>query len=247
MPEDHRYRRTRPVGALTLFLDGRGLVAVSLALVAVVLHGLLAWDADQVDRFNARAQKATATVTQVVGDEAQVRYDVPQGSFSQRIRAGRLVEGDRVQVYYTPDRPAEIRRALRRDMPLAGWFQGIATGIGAVALWLGWTRGIWVVRALQTRAWGAQEQAEVTRIEVGKPGRHGGPPPVRLHWKRRNGAFGKSFWHHQKHLAVWQPGDMTDIYVWRDNAFWQGDLGPRPERRTRIPQVARSGQDANGS
>ena len=244
MAEDPRYRRRRPAGALGLFLDGRGLLAAGLGACAVLMLVALAWDTSSVARFNAEARQATGLVTRIVGDEALVAYEVPRGSFAQRIAGYGLAEGDRVRLFYLPDDPAVVARGLRRPMPLSGTFQGIASALGFLALWLGWGRGKDTVRALQTRAWGALETAEVTRIEMGRPGSFGRAAPARLHWKRRDGTFGRSLWHDSRDLAGWSVGDMTDIYVWRNTVCWYGDLGPRPVRRTRIPRVSRSGQEA---
>jgi len=158
-----------------------------------------------------------------------------------------LEAGETVTVHYTPDAPAEIRRRLRDHLPLSGWFQAFGTGLGLIALWLIWRRGMFTIRALQTRRYGVLIPATVTRVEEMRSKRLGGDAIAVLHCQLDDGTFHKSLWHQAHQLRHWRSGDATEVYVWKDRMFWLGDLGPRPMRQTRMPQVSRSGHRASDS
>jgi len=242
MSTDPRYRHTSPRSFAVLFLGRAGSASVGLAALVVLILSGASWQTHRVDGFNARAVETSAQVKRIIGEEALVRYELPQGTYATRLSSRGLSAGEQVTIWAHPDRPTDISRSATRRAHFVGFWQVTAAIFGALALGLGWRAGRFAVRAVQTRMYGVMMDVAVTRVEIAPFQQHSAHPAGRLHWKDADGTFGVSLWQAHVHVAQWAPGDTTTIYRWRGQDWWLDDLGARPLAKTRIPNVRSTGQ-----
>ncbi|MGR3466969.1 MAG: DUF3592 domain-containing protein [Shimia sp.] len=235
----------KPVSWLRLFLKMGGWVPIGLGVLTLILSAV-AWQMEaRADRFEREGVYARATITgkevrESTDSDGDTRYTylfdlsyrVDGAETTQTKSTGRRdyrarAVGDVIDIRYLESQPARIDYPIGASRSGATALRWVVLLPGVVALGLLWLMGGWATTAAMTRWNGTRVVARTTgtkRTNTKVNDRY----RYRLTWLEPDGRTGESLMHSEADLRAWTD-PPRDIVVYRDgeNAYWEGDIGPR--------------------
>ncbi|MDJ0822090.1 MAG: DUF3592 domain-containing protein [Paracoccaceae bacterium] len=236
-----------PVPLWRLFLRMGGWISLIFLAPLLVLTFISAETLSIANRFDTEGRETTALLADKYYRESRdsdgdvtityylvLDFETRRGETMEVHRTvgksdyNRLVQGDSMPIWYLesePDRTEITRGQYRSGSAIAQYF---ALGIGLIFLTAFWYTGRNAVAAVRARRYGARESATVTGI---KPTSItvGNERLYRLHWREASGRVGQSMVFRPSVLAGFASGDTITVYQGIKRAWWEGDVGPRPD------------------
>ncbi len=236
-----------PVPFWRLFMRMGGWISLIFLVPFLVLTLISVQTLAIANRFDTEGRETTAVVTDKYyresrdgdGDVSTSYYVV----LEFRTRRGRemevhrslglteynrLPEGQSLPIWYLesePDRIEITRGQYRSGSAIA---QCIGLAVGLIFLGVFWYTGRNAVAAVRARRHGVREPARVTGIEPSNV-RVNNQRLYRVHWQEQSGRTGKSMVFRREVLSLLRPGDTITVYQGLKRAWWEGDVGPRPD------------------
>ena len=137
---------------------------------------------------------------------------------------------------YLPGDPTEGQMEAGDRFRSAWIMQLIMLGLGLCWLYGLWKVGRWTVNGYRARQYGEKRSAkvqDVVRAEL----RVNGIRYYRLIWVDDTGEHGRSIMFSWFRKDRAQAGDKITVFRGPEHCWWEGDVGPRAEPRSRIPKV----------
>ncbi|WP_136441405.1 DUF3592 domain-containing protein [Pacificoceanicola onchidii] len=136
--------------------------------------------------------------------------------------------GDFIPILYLESQPRRIETNEGSNRTAGQVMQIIGLVDGLLFLGAFWYSGRRAVAAIRARRYGARESVTVaelyaTSVTVNNRRRY------RLKWRDAQGKVGYSLMYPKDALLPYPPGHRITIYQGIKKAFWEGDVGPRPE------------------
>ncbi len=244
-----QHSRTKPRSWFGIFFAAGGWIAV---ISAVILIGLtvasviqyrsaatferdgLTVEAQVIDKRIRRTTDDTdyyVTLAYIVdGTTYRREHDVGSGFYHD------VEVGGSTPVRYLPSNPSVVEHYPGERQDAATTMQWIAGAIGLFALFNLWITGRRANRAVLARRYGYSSTAKVHEIierrSKGRPTGKGymvfrtadGPPQMTL-----DGDV-------ERFLEIGEGAEIA-VFVRGKTAWWEGDTGPRPEKRNTVPKV----------
>jgi hypothetical protein len=246
---DHNQTAPRPWFALFLASKGWWALAAAVALLVVTIFSVTQYRLAAA--LDARGVQTVATVVGgrvVRGDDSDSYYM----TFAFADQAGRPYQieksvsgrfyrdngrGSAQVIRYLPDRPEKMEYYVGKAQKDARLLQlvALAAGIGGLAAL--WYAGNQATRAIKSRRYGYAATARVTGFKehLDDDGRKTGKGT--MSWRTERGIAGTSLTHPMALLTRHAPGDTIPVFVRANESWWEGDVGPRPERPNQLPKV----------
>ena len=249
-PPHHALDEPRPW--IAIFFEKKGWIAIIAAAVMLVTS-LMAGNRYRVaDEFERSGVWTDGSVISkridTSGDSDSYHITV---SFKPKARAQQSVEhkvsrseygkisvGSTKRLRYLPSTPRKTELTAG-DTQRSGWVaQVVALVAGCVGLGTLWFVGSATNRAVKARRHGNLQIATVTGF---KEHESSGTPTGKgyMIWKLGNGKRGESLSQDIKPLRRIGVGGKINVYVRDGDSYWEGDVGPRPERKSKLPKVKR--------
>ena len=239
-----RHDRRQPRGWFSLFVRLGGWTCLIFGVLLFVLTlfsaGLL-FVANQMDRDGkfARAvvkDKRIAIGVDSEGDETReyfvtFRYKSSEGGQNTEAEVDRdlyeaLAAEDEHVIRYLKTAPGRIETDIGSYRRSGNLVRNVGLGVGVIGLALLWFFGNRANRAVKIRRDGEKRMAEVTGISPANV-EVNGERQARLQWREQDGQTGTSLMRNMGELSrLYQAGDRIVVFRLRDEAFWEGDVGP---------------------
>ncbi len=247
-PPHHPLDAPRPW--IAIFFEKKGWIAIIAAVVMLVASLIAGNNYRTADEFERTGVWTDATVTSkridTGGDNDSYHIKL---SFKPKARAPQSVEhkvsaaeydeisvGSIKRLRYLPSTPRKTELTAG-DTERSGWIaQLIALVAGIVGLGALWIIGSDTNRAVKARRHGQLQIATVTGF---KEHESSGTPTGKgyMIWKLDNGKRGESHSQDIRSLRRIGVGSKINVYVRNGDSVWEGDVGPRPERKSAFPKV----------
>lgn len=244
-----RHDRTRPVPWMDLFWATRGWLAViagaamlGFTLISVAQYRL-------AHQFATQGVWSTAEITAMrisrnddnTDYDVTFRYDAEGRKFRSVRDTGKTYYeahsvGDTVEIKYLPARPSRFEYREGQTHQGAKVMQITAGVAGVLGCGLLWWSGSKANRAILARRRGRRTVAQIDSfVEHRNKGRTTGKGYMTFHTS--DGQRGKSLTNDIETLR--ELGQLSEIvvYVRGKDVWWEGDVGPRADRPTPIPDV----------
>ncbi|MEM9585551.1 MAG: DUF3592 domain-containing protein [Pseudomonadota bacterium] len=246
------HKLNEPRAWFAIFWNKKGWIAI-IAAVVLVVATLIAGDAYR------KAAEFERSGTWTVGSVISKRIDTGDDSdtyhitlsFKPNARAEQRVEhrvsraeyfeikvGSNKRLRYLPSNP-RVTELNEGDTQQSGWAaQMVALAAGLIGLGALWMIGTDTNRAVKARRHGELQIATVARFVEHD---NSGTPSGRgyMVWKLENGKRGESLSQPIGPLRRIGVGGKINVYVRGDDSVWERDVGPRPQRISKLPNVKR--------
>lgn len=221
-----------------------GIVALALTVFSVTTYRAAA-------AFDTQGVWITAAITEKrirSGDDSKdylvtFQYRVDGRQYDRERDTGRSYYdaheiGDDVPIKILPDRPEQFEYREGQTRSSAVILQVVAGVAGVLGCALLWFSGSKANSAVLARRAGRKTVATITNFVEHK---NSGKPTGRgyMIFHTEDGLRGESLSGDINRLRALGSGTKIDVFVRGKDVWWEGDVGPRAERRSSLPRVPR--------